>query len=168
MQVTVCAELSNAAQAEITYSLQHTADSAVQGINIKWCAFFHHCLYECRRVWWGRGIAICYDSNTLFVSGSSALRYLQIHLFFFPGEDYVADSIPASITFGPSITRLCFNVTIVNDGITERQEQFSISFQRAGRGSADATAQIVIVDDDGMVINLFQLTRVVISDYFII
>lgn len=65
--------------------------------------------------------------------------------------DYVADSILDSVTFAPWTTEQCFSVTIVNDIIAERQEQISISFQRDERDSVDATAEIAIVDDDGIV-----------------
>ena len=87
--------------------------------------------------------------------------------FLHLGEDYAGDSIPASVTFAPLTTRRCFNITIVNDGVTERQEQFSVSFQREGRASADATAQIVIIDDDGTMERAhFQFAPVVVCDCF--
>ena len=55
-----------------------------------------------------------------------------------------------SLTFGPSISRICRSITLVDNNISEDLEEFQVAFMTptAPRVFVGSPAQILIMDDD--------------------
>ena len=66
------------------------------------------------------------------------------------GNDY--DSSSGTVTFGPGETQKTITITLINDGLIENTEDFTVSlsgFSNASPGTGATTARVNIVDDDG-------------------
>ena len=66
--------------------------------------------------------------------------------------DYIASSIPSSVTISAGDSRTCFNGTIVDDQAQEDTESFTLNIVGTGPDGVvvdQGTTEIVIVDDDG-------------------
>jgi hypothetical protein len=66
------------------------------------------------------------------------------------GSDYNAQT--GTVTFGPGETQKTITITLINDGLIENGEDFTVrltGFSNASAGTGATTARVTIVDDDG-------------------
>ena len=77
--------------------------------------------------------------------------YINVHITFTEGLDF--NFGPRNISFSAGMTRVTFNVTIIEDNILEHDERFSLSVDpltlpnRVTIGTSSHTT-ITIIDDD--------------------
>ena len=82
-------------------------------------------------------------------SGTASVRYATVDGTAVAGADYVATS--GTLSFGSGVTTRTFAVSIVDDGITEVRETFSVTLTNPNAGAvvaSPATASVAIADDD--------------------
>jgi hypothetical protein len=70
------------------------------------------------------------------------------------GSDYGAQTQPEMqvVTFGPGETQKTITITLINDGLIENGEDFTVTltgFSNARPGTGATTARVTILDDDG-------------------
>ena len=79
------------------------------------------------------------------------------------GEDY--NSGPSTVTFTMGVTRVPFDVPIIDDNVLEANEDFTITINPSSlpngvtRGSPGATT-VTIADDDGMYVLHYKVSIV--------
>ena len=97
--------------------------------------------------------------------------HFDFHYFYPEGNDFTDPAnqvitFPAGAQVGGATARQCIFYTIINDGIVEGTEQFSVVATPAANFPQGNTATITIVDNDGMEFNLV-LHNILTHSYYL-
>ena len=93
------------------------------------------------------------DTGGVYIKGLDLLLVCLI----FAGSDYVESSVPSSVTVFAGRKQACFDLQIIDDDLNELQEGFQITARLPGTTTPDATAGILINDNDGRTFFLVTL-----------
>ena len=122
--------------------------------------YIYFCVCVC--VWGGGGggeghskLSLSNIAKSIFFSSSINLKFLvdPLSLSHVAVGDIDFNSLDTEITFSADLTRMCFNISVLNDNIHEVPENFFIGLDTEDTSvNIDPTRQngeAVILDDDG-------------------